>query len=162
MNTTIEEKVAETLLQRPAKIQIGTQSYQVSPPSVATLILVSEAVSSLPQLKLDDTNVVGGCLAIAKDCKALGDIAAILILGAKEISKSPQQSIWDKCKAFFTRKPQPTVKENLAKAILENYPPNELNALIAKLLHGLNLGDFFALTTFLTEINLLKATKVGN
>ena len=66
---TLEEKAADTILQRAAKVKIGGTEYEAAPPSIATLILVSEAVSRLPQRKLDDKSIVSECLAVAKDCR---------------------------------------------------------------------------------------------
>ena len=86
MNKTIEQTVAETILEQPFEVKVGEKSYQVAPASTATLILVSEAISQLPHIALDTEKVVEETLSIAKDCRILGDIAAILILGAKSIT----------------------------------------------------------------------------
>ena len=97
---TLEEKAADTILQRAAKVKIGGTEYEAAPPSIATLILVSEAVSRLPQRKLDDKSIVSECLAVAKDCRPLGEIAAILILGARHINdkandpQTAQKGLW--------------------------------------------------------------------
>ena len=45
MAQTIEAKTAQTVLQEPKEIKIGEKIYSVAPPSLGTLILVSEAVS---------------------------------------------------------------------------------------------------------------------
>ena len=167
-NRTLEQKAADTILQKAAKVKIGGKEYEAAPPSIATLILVSEAVSRLPQRKLDDELVVSECLNIAKDCKPLGDIAAVLILGARLFNKkvSTQQTArkgW--FRRFFSRQhnsrmPQRTQGEVLSQEILETFSPKQLYDLIAMLLQRMDLGDFFALTTFLTEVNLLRQTKV--
>lgn len=82
MNKTIEQTVAETILEQPFEVKVGEKSYQVASASTATLILVSEAISQLPHIALDTEMVVEETLSVAKDCRILGDIAAILILGA--------------------------------------------------------------------------------
>jgi hypothetical protein len=79
---SLEQKTANAVLQQPVEVEIGTKKYSVAPPSVATLILVSAAVSKLPAITLDSKNIASDCLCIAKDCRPLGEIAAILILGA--------------------------------------------------------------------------------
>lgn len=84
---TIEQKAAETILQTPVEVKVGSKTYMTAPPSTATLILASEAVSRLPHVVLDPKNVVEESLSIAKDCRALGDIVAIFILGAKNLKE---------------------------------------------------------------------------
>ena len=161
---TLEEKAADTILQRAAKVKIGGTEYEAAPPSIATLILVSEAVSRLPQRKLDDKSIVSECLAVAKDCRPLGDIAAIMILGARHINDKTndphtEQKGW--FRRLFSRKSKTvTKKEALAQEIIDTYTPSELHGLITMLLQRMDLADFFALTTFLTEVNLLRQTKV--
>lgn len=78
----IEGLVSDTILQKPYSIQIGQETYEVAPPSIATLILASELISQLPKVELDKSLVTFESLRIAKDCKVLGDIVATLILGA--------------------------------------------------------------------------------
>ena len=163
MDKTIEQQVAETILQKVTDVKIGDKTYSVAPPTTATLILVSEAVSQLPHLKLDEKNIVGEVLSVARDCRVLGDVAAILILGAKGLTESVtrrRRVFWP----FYSVSVTETIdrKAELSREILDNYSPSELHNLIASLLKGLDLGDFFGLTTFLTEVNLLRQTKVGN
>lgn len=166
---TLEEKAAETILQSARKIKIGNKEYSAAPPSTATLILVSEAVSQLPQIKLNEDNIVSESLWIAKDCRKLGDIAAILILGARNIKETvtTQETREKRCLWGLIRYNQKVkvTKEvdkvaELSKLLLEEYSPSQLHSMIATLLHSLDLADFFALTTFLIEVNLLRPTKV--
>lgn len=82
----IEGLVSDTILQKPYSIQIGQETYEVAPPSIATLILASELISQLPKVELDKSLVTFESLRIAKDCKVLGDIVATLILGAENIT----------------------------------------------------------------------------
>lgn len=169
MEKTIEQQVAETVLQRATEITIGDKTYTAAPPSTATLILVSEAVSLLPKRKLDDKDIASESLAMAKDCKALGDIAAILILGArgcKPVAACYQERrakgwrgwLGQRETVLTSRAYDP--KERLSRELLENCSPSRLHSLIASLLGKMELGDFFALTTFLTEVNLIRQTKV--
>lgn len=165
---TLEQKVADTLLQRATEVKIGDRTYTAAPPSTATLILVSEAVSRLPHRKLDETNIVEECLAVAKDCRPLGEIAAILLLGARYINEMERtrQRVkksgllgWFKRKCKDSTEETQITKDRLTDELLENYSPARLHSLIASLLQSMDLGDFFALTTFLTEINLTKPTR---
>lgn len=147
MGKTIESKVSETILQKPEIVKIGDETFEVAPPSTATMILLSEAISKLPQIKLDEDRILTEVLAIAKDCDALGEIGAILILGAKRINEKRFCRIWRK---------SVSEKERLEKKILQELQPKELNELIAKILKGMQIGDFFGLTTSLLEVNLLR------
>lgn len=163
-NRTLEQKAADTILQRSAKVTIGGTEYEAAPPSIATLILVSEAVARLPKRKLNEKNIVAECLAVAKDCRPLGDIAAILVLGARHITEranDPQTARRGFLRRFFTKRPKPLTKlEALSNEIINTYSPTELHSLIVMLLQRMDLADFFGLTTFLTEVNLLRQTKV--
>lgn len=166
---TLEEKVADTILEKTEELSIGSKKYQVAPPSTATLILVSEAVSRLPRVVSDPENVVSESLSIAKDCRALGDIAAIMILGAQHIKdrvKVQQTRVKRYLWGLFKRKEVIEIEEvkdrqaELAQELLETYSPKALNMLVGGLLNKMEIGDFFGLTTFLIEINLLHQTKV--
>lgn len=153
---TIEQKTAETLLQRPMMVEVGGKQYSVAPPSIATLVLVSEELSHAPSLELDREDIALECLREAKECRFLGDIAAILILGAKRI-QSPRKRLLSRLVARL----RPSEQKALAREILEDYSPSQLRTLITTLLQGLELGDFFALTTFLTQASILKPTRRG-
>lgn len=167
---TLEEKVAETILQKSDEITIGEKTYKVAPPTTATLILASEAVSRLPKTVLDPQKVVEESLSVAKDCKALGDIAAIMILGARNLTETrkvrerrEKRCLWGFFKRHEWVEVEKTIdrKAELAQELLNTYSPKALNMIVGALLHKMELGDFFGLTTFLTEINLLRPTKVG-
>ena len=170
-NKTIEQKTAAAILEKPVEIVIGGKTYQAAPPSTATLILVSEAVSQLPKIALDAEKIVEETLSVAKDCRILGEIVAILILGAKnitEIKKTPQikekRYLWGLIRVKKTVEVEEVInrKEALAREVLEELSPRELNNTVTSLLSSMNIADFFGLTTFLTEVNLLHQRKVEN
>ena len=160
MNKTIEQTVAETILEQPFEVKVGEKSYQVASASTATLILVSEAISQLPHIALDTEKVVEETLSVAKDCRILGDIAAILILGAKNITekkKVPQikekRYLCGLIRRPYTVEVEITIdkKAELAKELL-----------VSQILSRMQIADFFGLTTFLVELNLLHPRKVEN
>lgn len=164
---TIESKTANTVLERRTTVEIGEKSYFVAPPSTATIIMLSEAVSRLPHIALDPEKVVDECLAVGKDCRVLGEIAAILILGAKNCVTERKRVLVKGKRYLFglidTRVYEVTLsdpKKELAEEILEECSPRQLFNVISHILGQLELSDFFGLTTFLTEINLLRQTKV--
>lgn len=147
-NETLESKVANVLLQKETEIQIGKKTYKAAPPTLATLIAVSELISKLPHYHLDGENVVTESLHIAKDCKVIGDIIAVLILGAKPPTPRTFLLRW------LRREKQD--QQRLATEILHELSPTQLHSTMAALLNSLNIADFFALTTFLLDINLTK------
>lgn len=166
-NSTTEEMVAQTILQQPMVISVGSKEYAVAPPSTATLILVSAAVSRLPQVHLDGDKVVQEVLNIAKDCSAIGDIVATFILGAKEVDKPVVRQVkrerhflFGLLHREFVEEVRETKREQLARELLENLSPRELQNALAKIMAVMEIGDFFGLTTFLLEINTIRPTKV--
>lgn len=169
MAETIEKRVAETILQQPTEIKVGNKTYAVAPPSVATIILVSQYVAQLPAIKLSDERLIEDILGAAKDCTALGDIAAVLLLGAKNCKQEVERKEQVREPWFFGllhRTREVIVKEvvnsqaEVAKELLETLSATELYALCMQILGTLQLADFFGLTTFLCEINLTRPTKV--
>lgn len=160
---TIESRVAAAILERPTgAIEIDGQEYKVAPPTLATLILVSEIVSTLPIVEnTDNMNMrTYSVLHHARNYKALGDIAAVLILGAKAIREDEQKTAKPRHWYSIRRKKRAASRrETLAKAILENVSPSKLFELIIKRLKDNEVGFFFLITTSLSEANLLKPTK---
>ena len=53
-------------------------------------------------------------------------------------------------------------KAELAKELLEDVEPKALNLIVSQILSKMQIADFFGLTTFLTELNLLHPRKVEN
>lgn len=156
----IESKVADAILQRTKEIGIGGAAYNVAPPTTATLILVSELVAQMPQIKLDAKNILSESLLIAKDCRVLGDIAAVLILGAKNLRQKKtieRKGFW----GLFCPPIEVVIDKQaeLSGAILQSYSPKKLNELIIELLTGMEISDFFGLSTSLIEVNLTRATR---
>lgn len=152
---TTERKAGDAILQRPETVTAGGRTYRIAPPSTATLILVSETVSELPDVKIDKENFFMESLAKAEHFRAIGEIAATLVLGAKAI-REDEGGAGPLRRRLFRRR---TKRERLARELMEDLTPAELNRLVAAILQGMEIGDFFAITTFLSEINLLKPTR---
>lgn len=161
---TTEGKVAQEVLQQTEEITVGGKTYTFNPPSVATLILASEAISRLPQVKLNPEHLAEDSLFAARDCRPLGEVVAIFLLGARHLTetvKAPQRGgkrgIW----GFFARGKERVIdrKAELAQKLLEELTPRELHNLTAQLLQRMQLADFFGLTTFLIDINLTRPTR---
>lgn len=169
MEKTTEQKVAQAVLQQPTTIQVGDRFIEAAPPTIATLILASAAVSELPQQVLNDKQIVEESLFIAKDCSVLGDVVAILLLGAKGVKETIKKPVKRRKKGFMgllgfthTIEQEETIdrKAELSKYLLENVSPSHLRSIMFQLLNKMQLGDFFGLTTFLIDLNLLRPTKV--
>lgn len=169
VSSTIEEKVAQTILQEPIKIKVGDKEYSVAPPSTATLIMASAAISRLPRIILDEQRLVQDVLCAAKDCEAIGDVMAVFILGAKqanEVAVRVEEKVVTRCFGLFKRKMRVEVRESkreqLSRELLINLSPRELQTALAQILGTLEVGDFFGLSTFLLEVNTTRPTKVEN
>ena len=167
----VEKKVAETILQQPIELEIGGRKYSAAPPSIATLILASEAAAELPRLDFgglssaalksrkseDITRFIQSVVREAKHCRAVGRIVAVLILGAKRVGErvGVRHRWWQLWK--IGRKEYRV--DALAREVLLDLQPSEVAALVVPLLARMQLGDFFECTTFLNEINVLKPTR---
>lgn len=157
---TIESLTADTILQRAQSITIGGVEYIVAPPTLATLILVSEAVSYLPSVEFNEATALTDALREARHYKALADIAAILILGAQRLEVVEEHTT--RFLGIFkrTKRVKVDMKRRVADAML-NVEMSELSNAVATMLAMMQTDHFFALATFLTNINLTKATKVA-
>lgn len=169
---TLEQIVAATILQTTTTgsvIDIDGQKYTIADPTPATLIMVSAEVSRMPKINAATDNILFEVLRTAKDMQPIGRVAAILILGAKRIkenrlivlSRQVKKWSWKKFRRVETWEPVCTRKEIdwLAERILESLSPQTISNLITKRLAEMQVGDFFGITTSLSAINILKATK---
>lgn len=156
----IEKKVADTILQKPYKVEVGGVTYEVAPPSIATLIIVSSLIAQLPVIKIDEKNVLLESLKVAKDCKVIGDIVATLILGADNLEE--EMVVVEKRLFGIVRKESKLIVDNqriLSDKILKKLTPRQVNNTTIDILNRMEVGDFFGLTASLIEVNLTKPTK---
>lgn len=165
--TTIESRVASAILEREVdNIEIEGITYDIASPTIATLITISEIIASLPNVEkvTDKAEILNSVLHYARYFRPLGDIAAVLILGAKNLTEE-RIVVQEKRYLFglFKRKSEKKIKINkraeLAKAILENVRPTVLFNVVVQRLQDMEIGSFFAITTSLSEANILKPTK---
>lgn len=157
---TVERQTADAVFERVKAITIGGVEYVVAPPTLATLILVSEEVSYLPHIDFNGQNTISDALRDARHFEGLADIAATLILGAQRIEVEEEHTY--KMFGIIPRKRKVKVdmKARLADKLL-NVPISDLSTAVATLLSMMQVEHFFALATFLTNINLTKPTKVA-
>lgn len=150
--STVEMKVADAILQQPVRVEICGETYLVAPPSVATLILASAAISKMPIVDKDAENIVYEALAVAEECAPLGEVIAILVLGAKGLTGVKKSWFWLKRKTVDK-------KAELAQKLLENLSPKQLNELMNSILAQMDMAFFFGTSIALSEINLTRAKK---
>lgn len=173
MEKSIESKTANCILEiSHDTVKIAGEEYLIPQPTPATLIMISELVSQMPAIDGRTDSVVYEILGKAKDLSVIGDIAATLILGAKRVKERREKTIthvveterWSWKKFRFVTDRTETVDrmpelEYLSKKILEELSNADMLRLISDRLHNMQIGDFFVLTTSLSEANLLKRTK---
>ena len=140
MKDNVEKKAADTILGNPFQILLGDDLFVVNRPTVRTMIEVSRDIARLPKSDLDEKNVLSA-IAAAIDCEPIGDIFADFMLTGKY--------------GFLYR----WRKKRLAKKILDKYTPSDLLEGLTVILQESQVADFFALTTSLSAISLLKKTK---
>lgn len=150
---TTEQRAADTILQVPEIIEIAGKKYKAPPPTTATLIRVSELIAKFPKINTNsEQQIIEYVLANAWKCGTIGKIAATLVLGETRSTREKNSFLY---RIFNFRKNA----DELAEIILTRKSPREINQIITTMLARLEIADFFALTTSLTEINILKATK---
>lgn len=170
---TLEQAVSDAILQKSTEsITIDGEVYPITPATVATVIMISELAAQLPPVEKDTGNILQEVLATAKGCKALGRIAAVLILGAKRVKEGRQKEwrrvrqvrrwVWGKFR--YTACDVEEVYcidevDYLAERILEELTNETLAKMVGARLGLMQIGSFFELTTFLSGANLLKRTR---
>lgn len=160
MEATNKEKSEDLAPKESSEIQIGERTYQIAPPSVFTIIEFSELVAKLPQVELNIENGTSESLMIARHCRVLGDMVAVLVYGGgRECKEQKTVSV----KRFSWSKPKTITVEVDAKAELAKNAlrlgPNKLNDMIIELLSRQELSAFFSLTSSLIEVNVTRPTK---
>lgn len=173
-NGTLEKAVADAILQRASdSITIEGHKFDIAPPTSATLILISELVSTMPTVNKNAPNVLYEVLGTAKDLRVIGKIVATLILGAKRIRENRKIEATETVKIRrwswhkFRHVETETVKARtslsevdwLADKLLYEVTSQTLLQVVAKRLGQMQLADFFALTTSLSVQNHTKRTK---
>lgn len=170
----LEKKVTDTILQRASEsIEIGGVEYPIAPPTPATIIMVSELVSTMPEVNRKTDSILHEVLSTAKDLSVIGKIAAVLILGAKRVKEQRKltkvtgknrKRFWSWRKFRFVSEQVTHISgvlevDYIAERILDEVTPETLLKVVSKRLGLMQIGDFFELTTSLSEANQLKRTK---
>lgn len=163
--TTIESRVASAILERTvATLDLDGERYEIAPPTLATLILVSEIVATLPVVNNTDVapdDRLYSALHHARYYRRIGEMAGVLILGAKNVTG---ERIVKK-RRWFGLLPAKRIIEKynraaeLGEKIVMNLRPMLIYELIIKLLRQNDISSFFAITTSLSAANIIKPTK---
>lgn len=167
MKDTVQGKVADEVLQRPEIIEIGWMSFCVPPPTTGTLIMVSEELARFPEIKMSEDTLVYNVLREARRCEGIGRAVATILIGSKKIHEWEDKNMKTSGKRpgllsrIFRKKEDEEEHpvDALARDLLDNASNRELQEAFAKLIQRMQLGDFFALTTFLNAINQTKPTR---
>ncbi len=147
---TAEGRVAQAILQETKTVEAGGKTYEVAPPSIATLIKVSELTAQMPEVNLATEDFIGEALRVARESRVIGEIIATVILGAKRIRDH-------KTGLFGSKKSE---LDELADALLHKKTPKELSELLADLLvNRMDVGFFFQTTISLSGVRMTKPTK---
>lgn len=173
-NKTIEQRVAETVLERKSEVlTLDGVDYPLAPPTLATIIMTSELAATLPKIDPEGEDLLHEVLRSARHCRTLGRIAAVLILGAKRVQENRQverseacvrkRGFWDRIlrSARQNRADRKMIGEvdKLAETVLNELAPATLQAVLTRRLIDMQIADFFALTTSLTTANQIKPTR---
>ena len=165
-NNTIESRVADAILEKEiATIEVDGTTYKMAPPTVATLIMVSQIISRMPIVeRVTGAAVVNSVLHHAKDFHDLGELAAVMILGAKNLYETKKVVTYERkwCGLRRIKCEREEIIDRrtiLANQILQTFSPSKLYDLIIKRINDLDIPSFFVITTSLSEANLLKPTK---
>lgn len=144
----VQKRVTDVILEKSKSAMLGGKQYRVAPPTIGTLIMVSEMISDLPEFESTgkESDVMRVVLANAQNSRPVCEICAVLILGAKKLKKHPVLG-------------QMRLKR-LTRKIFMNASPKEVQRMLRATIYGLELSDFFSLTTFLKGLNVTEPTKV--
>lgn len=160
----MEQEVSKTILQQPETIVIGKETYQVAPPTFATLIMFSGFVAQLPKEELSTETPIASLLAQGENLENICKALSCIIIGAKDFYTEEVEKK-NRFFSFFQKKNKtPKTKgEQLYEKLLHT-DVGEISKIFYRLLSLMQLKDFFQLTTSLIQMNIIKPTKteVGN
>lgn len=157
MEKNILEETAKAILQRETTIKIGKDTYQVAPPTIATLIEVSARIAKLdfdePQEEETQLNYV---LRNARKAKSIPEVLALLILGEQ---KAFAPETWTTKIARWLRLEPKSAFEELAHQLATQHTPEELMQAFVEVLSKMEVESFFAISTFLRRVNVIEPKK---
>lgn len=158
----VEQKTAETILQKPLEVQAGGKTYQVARPTFGTLIEISPYVKQLPNItEVKKEDLVPYILSVAgKYGSIIAKIAAILIIGGQNIMYHKVKRLKSKF-LCFKRYENVMVSnvDELADKLIRNASPEEMNRIINLAMGYQDIGFFLSTIISLSAANVLEPTK---
>lgn len=149
MKRTNERLVSDEVLERPKSIIIGGRKYRVAKQTFGVIVELSAGVSELPDtMRTHTENILAATLRYAKDYRAISFILARVMCGE-------WLSQFGRIGRFVLR----VRVRRLAAKLYARHTPEELERASRQLIDLNQVASFFALSVFLSEINLLKATR---
>ena len=157
---SIENKTADTILQKPIELKVGGNVYYVAKPTLATLIEVSKSISLLPKVgKIHNEEVIPFILSNAsKYGRVLAHIAAILIVGIGNDKKAPENKNKWKIRWFQKKKRQSKI-DVMTEEIMNNASCKEISEIISGALSYQGIGFFLSTIISLSGANVTEKTK---
>ncbi len=147
----IETQTSNLLNDTPTTIVIGGATYQIAPPTFANLARISSEIAQLEMGTIDPAQLAEGVLREARHGYQLARIIATAIEETERLTRL--QRLWRKLRERITR-------TTLTDRIYQTVTPSEATQAFAEILQTLQLGDFFAFTTFLSGARITRSTKV--
>jgi hypothetical protein len=135
----IKKKVAESILEDKILIKVGKRTYKCDVCSVEAMIRISAMIPEDVVIN-PKGNLIDEAFRVAKDCGFLNEIMAVLIIR--------KTGLFPELRRKWMAKYYPCVKS-----------PSEMFADFKQLIGTEEIPNFFALTTFLLETNILKPTR---
>ena len=156
----VEDRVAETILQKPMELKVGGQVYKVAKPTLATLIEVSRYIAMLPKAdEIDKNDYISYILLNAsKYGRVLANIAAVLIVGINQDTKVPQNENCKKIRWFWQKKKAGKI-EAMADEIMNSASCQEISEIISGALSYQSIGFFLSTIISLSGVNVSEKTK---
>lgn len=147
----IEVQTSKLLSDTLTTIVVGGATYQIAPPTFANLARISSEIAQLEIGTIDPAQLAEGVLREA--CHGY-QLARIIATAIEETQRQTRyERLWNKLRERITR-------TTLADRIYRTATPSEATQAFAEILQTLQLGDFFAFTTFLSGARITRATKV--
>lgn len=163
--TTIESRVASAILERNVgNIEIEGVTYEIAPPSIATLIVVSEFIASLPIVeKVEKTEIVNSVLHHARfsglSATSRRRLSSERRASPRSASSCRRNAICSVSSSARARRNQDRQTGGTRQSHFRERPSD--GSVQRRRTTASRHGDqqFFAITTSLSEANILKPTK---
>lgn len=140
---TIQENAADTILQRPVEIRVGSKTLPVAKPNLATIYAMRALLS---KIKVERTeNAFADAIRSTDNKDVVAELLAMLIIGERK----RDDSLWG---AYQYRKIL-RLRRETKDDILYNMEPKDIAHNVYVLLDTEQLTDFFVFTASLAEMS---------